>query len=320
MNDLPGRLLRLLSLLQSRREWSGAELAERLGVTDRTIRRDMDRLRALDYPVTGTTGTAGGYRLGSGRNMPPLVLSDEEAVAVAVGLAGAGSGGVAGLHDNSMSALAKLSQVLPPRLRPQVAAVGATSVVGREDQPQLDPARLAVLAACCRDREIVAFDYESRGGESSARRVEPHRLVALQGNWYLVAFDPGRDDWRTFRVDRITDVRPTRHRFTARDLPAPDAATYLTESFATATYRHWATLRVQLPADEVRAGFYGRWLPGRVEPAGADACVVHLTAESPQLLVQYLAGVVALGAEFTLEAAEETAEVIRRVGSALVTG
>jgi predicted DNA-binding transcriptional regulator YafY len=317
MNDLPGRLLRLLSLLQSRREWSGAELAERLGVTDRTIRRDVDRLRSLDYPVVGTTGTAGGYRLVSGR---AIVLSDDEAVAVAVGLAGAGSGGISGLHDSSMSALAKLSQVLPPRLRPQVAAVGAASVVARSDLPQLDAGRLAVLAACCRDLEIVAFSYESRRGETTSRRVEPHQLVALVGTWYLLAFDPDRDDWRSFRVDRISDIRPSRHRFTRRDIPAADAATYLAESFAAATYRYSAVLHVRLSEEAVREGFYGRWLPGTVVPTGPDSCTVTLSADSPQLLIQYVAGVVALGADFTLEAPPETAAIIRSVGSRLASG
>jgi predicted DNA-binding transcriptional regulator YafY len=320
MNDLPGRLLRLLSLLQSRREWSGAELAERLGVTDRTIRRDVDRLRSLDYPVVGTTGTAGGYRLVSGRAMPPLVLSDDEAVAVAVGLAGAGSGGITGMYDSSMSALAKLSQVLPPRLRPQVAAVGAASVVARADLPQLDPGRLAVLAACCRDLEIVAFSYESRHGEATSRRVEPHQLVALVGTWYLLAFDPDRDDWRSFRVDRISEVRPSRHKFARREIPAADAATYMAESFAAATYKHSAVLRVELSEEAVREGFYGWWLPGTVVPTGPESCVLTLSADSAQLLIQYVAGVVALGADFTLEAAPETAAIIHSVGARLASG
>jgi predicted DNA-binding transcriptional regulator YafY len=318
--DLPGRLLRLLSLLQSRREWSGRELAERLGVTDRTVRRDVERLRSLDYPVTGTTGLAGGYRLAAGKNVPPLLLDDDEAVAVAVGLAGAAGSGVSGLQDSSMSALAKLEQVLPARLRPSVAAVGAAEVVARDGVPQVDAAALAVLAACCRDQEIVAFSYSGRRGASSDRRVEPHRLVTIHGQWYLLAYDPDRADWRTFRVDRISRIAPTRHHFTARELPAADAASYLLESFAAASYRHTAVLRVQLPAEVVRGSFFGT-IPGTVEPATGRskevACVVRLSAEAPALLIQYVAGIAALGAEYTLEASPEAADLIRNVGLSL---
>jgi predicted DNA-binding transcriptional regulator YafY len=314
--DLPGRLLRLLALLQSRREWSGAELAERLRVTDRTVRRDVERLRSLDYPVTGTTGLAGGYRLASGKNVPPLLLDDDEAVAVAIGLAGAAAGGVAGIEESSMSALAKLEQVLPARLRPQVAAVSAAEVVVQDGMPQVDPRQLAVLAACCRDLEIVAFGYSTRRAEASRRRVEPHRLVTLHGRWYLLAYDPDRADWRTFRVDRISDVAPTRHHFEARELPAADAAAYLAESFATASYRHWVRIAVQLPATAVRAAFFGL-IPGQLEPTGDDTCVLRITADSPSLLIQYVAGVVALGAEFTLEASPELAALIGQVGRQL---
>lgn len=314
--DLPGRLLRLLALLQSRREWSGSELAERLGVTDRTVRRDVERLRSLDYPVTGTTGTAGGYRLASGKNVPPLVLDDDEAVAVAIGLAGSAAGGVAGLEDSSMSALAKLEQVLPARLRPAVAAVGAAEVVGRFDGPQVDAGLLAVLAACCRDLEIVAFGYKSRQGVVTRRRVEPTRLVSVTGQWYLLAFDPERDDWRTFRVDRISDVAPTRHHFTARELPAADAASYLAESFAGAEYRHTVRMVVQLPADVVRRSFF-RVLPGSLTSLGEEACEFRLSADSPALLVQFVAAIVALGADYTLEASPAAAEVLQSVGKQL---
>ncbi|WP_112245210.1 helix-turn-helix transcriptional regulator [Kribbella monticola] len=314
--DLPGRLLRLLALLQSRREWSGAELAERLGVTDRTVRRDVDRLRALDYPVTGTTGIAGGYRLASGKNVPPLLLDDDEAVAVAIGLAGAAAGGVAGIEESSMSALAKLEQVLPARLRPRVAAMSATEVVVRDGHPQVDPGLLAVLAACCRDLEIVAFGYSTRRREPSRRRVEPHRLVTLRGRWYLLAYDPDRADWRTFRVDRISDVAPTRHHFQARELPAADAASYLAESFATASYRHSVRIAVELPASVVRSTFFGL-IPGQLTSTGEDACVLRISADSPSLLIQYVAGVAALGAPYSLDASPELATLIKKVGQQL---
>ena len=313
---MPGRLLRLLSLLQTRREWSGHELAERLGVTDRTVRRDVERLRSLDYPVTGTTGTAGGYRLISGKNVPPLLLEDDEAVAVAAGLAAAAGSGLAGIAESSVSALAKLERVLPARLRPQLAAIGATEVVPRPGLPQVDPGTLAELAGCCRDFEIVAFDYSAGDGRSSRRRVEPHQLVTVHGQWYLLAYDPDRSDWRTFRLDRIASLAPTRHHFTPRDLPAADAASYLMESLAEATYRHTAVLTVQLPVATVRNTFFGS-VPGKVVEVGPGACEVRISVESASLLMQYVAGIVALDADFTVDASQETAELIRSVGRRL---
>ena len=301
--DMPGRLLRLLSLLQSRREWTGPELAERLGVTTRTVRRDIDRLRALDYPVDSTTGTAGGYRLASGRNLPPLLLDDEEAVAVALSLVTAAGGSVTGIEDSSMRALAKLERVLPARLRPRLAALGgAAEAVPARGAPRVDPAVLAVLASCCRDHRPLTFDYRSRSGDSGERRVEPHHLVALQGHWYLIAYDPGRADWRTFRVDRIGGPVPAHGRFTPRELPAPDAASYLTRSLAAAEYRHSARLTVALGAEEVRSRLFAH-VPGRIEPRGRDACAVRLSAQAAELVVQYVAAITALGAAVTLEEA-----------------
>jgi len=167
--------------------------------------------------------------------------------------------------------------------------------------------------------EIIAFDYESRSGVASARRVEPHQLVTTHGQWYLLAYDPERSDWRTFRVDRMSSVRPARHRFAPRELPAPDAASYLVESFAGATYRHTARLVVQLPEATVRESFFGS-LPGTLDAVSASACEVRLSAESAALLVQYVAGIVALGADFTLEASDEVAALLRSVGQRLASG
>lgn len=271
---MPERLLRLLALLQARRAWSGRELARRLGVTERTLRRDVDRLRALDYPVTGTAGTAGGYRLGSGRSLPPLVLDDEEAVAVAVGLVSAAGSGVAGVEDSAMRALVKLRQVLPVRLRPRLGALADAAAAAAPRNPtRVDPDLLATLASCCRERELVTFGYQDRAGRSGDRRVEPYHLVAAQGYWYLLAYDTARGDWRTFRVDRIAGASSTRHRFAARALPAPDPATYLAQAFARASYRHTVRVAVALPAETVRARLLapvlaatscgGRAAPGR---------------------------------------------------------
>jgi predicted DNA-binding transcriptional regulator YafY len=286
-------------------------------VTERTVRRDVDRLRSLDYPVTGTTGTAGGYRLESGTNLPPLLLDDDEAIAVALGLVGAAGGGVTGIAESSTSALAKLEQVLPARLRPQLAAVSSAEAIPREGVPQVDPGILAVLARCCRNHEIVAFDYRSRRGDQTRRRVEPYQLLTVAWHWYLLAFDPSRDDWRIFRVDRIDDVSPVLHRFVPRELPAADAASYLVDSFTNAPYRHSVRLTIQLPAEVVAGNFYG-FVPGSIEAAGDGGCVARFTAESASLVVQYVAGVVALGADFTVdEATPETAALIADVGDRL---
>jgi predicted DNA-binding transcriptional regulator YafY len=310
-------MLRLLSLLQSRRTWSGAELAERLGVTDRTVRRDVGRLRELGYPVAGATGTTGGYRLTSGANVPPLLLDDDETIAVAVGLSTAAAGSVAGMTESAVRALAKLQHVLPARLRPRLAAVGdATAAVPHRDAQYVDPGTLSLLASCCRDQELVSFGYRGRGGRHGARRVEPHSLVTIQGRWYLLAWDPDRGDWRTFRVDRIDRPVSTRHRFTPRALPAPDAAAYLTRSFANASYRYRASVRVALPAEEVRAGLFAT-IPGDIDEHGPEACTVRLTADSVHLVVQFVAAVAALGAPVTVDAPEDVTEHLRRLGRVL---
>ncbi|MFC4000431.1 helix-turn-helix transcriptional regulator [Prauserella oleivorans] len=317
---MPGRLLRLLALLQSRREWSGTELAERLGITTRTLRRDVERLRALDYPVHSTTGTAGGYRLGAGRNLPPLLLDDEEAVAVAVALATAAGGNVAGIEESSMRALAKLQQVLPARLRPRLAAVGSVAAaVPHHDAPPVDPARLALLAAASRDSELVSFHYTGRRADPGERRVEPHHLVTVRGRWYLVAYDPERDGWRTFRVDRMEGLLATRRPFRRRPLPAADPATYLRDSFDSASYRYTARLTIGLPESEVRSRLPTR-VPGELTPAGPDRCHARLSADSAELVVHYIAAIAALGAEFTLDAPEEIEHRLRALARAISPG
>lgn len=215
MLETSARLLRLLSLLQAHREWSGAELAGRLDVTPRTVRRDIDRLRELGYPVHSAPGTAGGYRLGAGAELPPLLLEDEEAVAVAVGLRTAAAGGVEGIEEASVRALAKLEQVLPHRLQRQVGALNAFTVpLLGSGGPRVDPNLLTELAHACRDCRRLRFDYTSHDGTVSRRTVEPHRLVFARRRWYLVAWDAGRADWRTYRADRLTPTPPHGPRFT----------------------------------------------------------------------------------------------------------
>jgi len=203
MLETSARLLRLLSLLQSRRDWTGAELAGRLGVGLRTLRRDIDRLRDLGYPVDATPGAAGGYRLGAGAALPPLLLDDEEAVAVAISLHTATTGSVAGLEETSLRALTKLQQMLPSRLRHRISAFHATTVALAGSAPdRVDPDLLTALAAACRDQRRLRVRYPGRDGLAT-RELEPHRLVHTPRRWYLLAWDLGRADWRTFRVDRI---------------------------------------------------------------------------------------------------------------------
>jgi predicted DNA-binding transcriptional regulator YafY len=221
MLETSARLLRLLSLLQARRDWTSTQLAARLGVTTRTIRNDIDRLRGLGYPVDARPGVAGGYRLGTGGALPPLLLDDEEAVAIAIGLRTAASGSVAGMEESSVRALAKLQQVLPSRLRHRVSAFQASAMPMPSRGPRVDPDVLTVIAAACRDHERLRFDYRAHCGAASRRSVEPYRLVNDRRRWYLVAWDTDRGAWRTFRADRIEPRTPAGPRFTPRALP-PD--------------------------------------------------------------------------------------------------
>ena len=212
MWETSARLLKLLSLLQARRDWPGADLAARLEVTERTVRRDIGRLRDLGYPVHASRGTDGGYRLGAGAAMPPLLLDDDEAVAVAVGLRTAARSPVTGIEETSVRALAKLENVLPSRLRRRVSAVADYTVPVPPDSPPppVDPAVLTTLASACRDHERLRLDYRAHDGTSTVRSVEPHRLVSWGQKWYLLGWDTGRGDWRTFRVDRIRAAHPGR--------------------------------------------------------------------------------------------------------------
>jgi predicted DNA-binding transcriptional regulator YafY len=313
---MPARMLRLLSLLQTRREWSGAELAERLNVTDRTVRRDIDRLRELGYPVDATTGTAGGYRLASGRDLPPLLLADDEAVAIAIGLRTVSSG-VHGIEEASVRALAKLEQVLPTRLRQQLAAVGSATVAVPEGTiQQADPEVVGVLAIACRDHELVAFDYRRRDGSATSRRVEPHALVSAYRRWLLLAYDPQAADWRTFRVDRISAPVPTRQRFAPRPMPDGDAAAYVGRTLASAPYRYTARATVLAPADQVLACLSSP-LPGKVTPVDDTSCTVRLGADQLGLISHDLLDISQLGVAVTLDGPPEVLTALRGIGTAL---
>src|SRR6266852_4846293 len=224
------RLLRVLTLLESRREWSGADLAERLEVSTRTIRNDMVRLRTLGYPVGAASGVAGGYRLGAGAALPPLLLDDDEAVAVAVALRSSTGGGVAGIEETSVRALVKLEQVLPARLRRRVNTLSAYTVPVVFSGPTVEPHILSTIAAACRDAEVLRMDYRKHDGTESTRSVEPYRLVHWGRRWYLVAWDRDRRAWRTFRVDRLQLRSPNGPRFTPREAPAEDIGEYVTRN------------------------------------------------------------------------------------------
>ncbi|MFB9520000.1 YafY family protein [Streptomyces cremeus] len=231
MTDTPARLLQLLSLLQTPREWPGSELATRLDVSRRTVRRDIDRLRDLGYPVQATMGAEGGYRLVAGKAMPPLVLDDEEAVAIAVGLRAGAGHAVEGIEEASVRALAKLEQVLPSRLRRQVSALQAATVpLTSGDGASIDPQTLTVMAGAATGQERLRFAYRSGDGTATKRLVEPHRLVSTGRRWYLVAYDIDREDWRTFRVDRVSEPFATGARFVPRGLPTGNAADFLRQS------------------------------------------------------------------------------------------
>ena len=233
-NDPTARALQLLSLLQTHRLWRGAELAERLDVTERTVRRDVDRLRDLGYPVDATPGSDGGYRLAAGAHLPPLLFDDEEAVAVVLGLRAAASAAITGIEDSSLRALTKVEQALPDHVRRRVSALNQ-SVVSLQREGgggSVDPLALSVLAVACRDHEEVRFEYQGRDGEPGQRLVEPHQLLSAGRLWYLIAWDLRRSDWRTFRLDRLSDVRPAGPRFMPRAIPGGDAAAFLASSVA----------------------------------------------------------------------------------------
>ncbi|MFF8832524.1 helix-turn-helix transcriptional regulator [Streptomyces sp. NPDC015131] len=296
MTDTPARLLNLLSLLQTPREWPGSELAERLRVSPRTIRRDVDRLRELGYPVEATRGAVGGYRLVAGAALPPLVLDDEEAVAIAVGLRAGAGHAIEGVEEASVRALAKLEQVLPSRLRHRVATLqNATIPLTRGDGATVAPATLTTLAAGVTAHERLRFGYRAGDGTETKRQVEPYRLVSTGHRWYLVAYDLGREDWRTFRVDRVSEPFATGSRFTPRELPSGDAAELLAHSASRAQTELAVDVTFEAPADFVTAR-----LPAHLTPTPTGPGTCRLRARSADT-VEWLAVRLALvDCEFTV--------------------
>lgn len=302
-------MLRLLSLLQTHRYWTGGELAERLEVSERTLRRDVDRLRDLGYPVNASRGVAGGYQLEAGAALPPLLLDDDEAIAIVLGLRSAAGGSVAGIEETSVRALSKIIRMMPPRLRRRADALKASTVPGiLGGGPTVDANVLAVIAQACQDDERLRFDYTTRGGARATRLVEPNRLVTLGHRWYLLAWDIEREDWRTFRVDRLSDPRSTRYRFEQREVPGGDAAAFVREQVSAIPTRYEVVVDIGTAAGDVKRVVQD-W--GTVEPIGARSCRLRMHVDSFEWPSMVLA---AVDATFEVVGPPELRAYVLRMG------
>jgi predicted DNA-binding transcriptional regulator YafY len=309
------RALRLLSMLQVRREWSGRELSDRLAVNARTIRRDVDRLRDLGYVIDASAGPGGGYRLGAGTATPPLLLDDDEAVAVAVAL-GAAAGTATNTDDVALRVLAKLDQLLPRRLRRRLSALPAVTVSLVSPRSAVSLSVLAGIAAACRDQLQLRFTYRDNRGAVTGRTVEPMRLVHTGRRWYLAAWDVQRGDWRTFRVDRVQPQPRLAHgpRFNPRE-PPEDFATMVSRSISASPYRFRARLRVKGSAAVIRTRI-PPWL-GVVEPLDEEHCTLTSGGETLEMIA---ALVVHAGVEFTVIEPPELEQSIRDIAARLLRG
>lgn len=315
MLQTSARLLRLLSLFQAKRYWSGADLSQNLKVTGRTLRRDVDRLRSLGYPVHSTSGIAGGYQLGAGATLPPLLLDDDEAVAVALGLRTSARGGVSGVEEASVRALLKLEQVLPPRLRGRVAALHGFVLPLETHGPTVDAERLSFLASTCRDHEGVRFTYHDRAGSPSMRSVEPHRLVHTGYRWYLVAWDLNRKDWRTFRVDRVQGKLKTSTRFKPRKPPEGGFAAFVSKSIAHVPNPFSARVTLQAPLDTLAK----RISPslGALEAIDPESCLLLTGSHSLEAITIHL---LLLGVSFHVHEPPELISYIREIAARFTQG
>ncbi|HEU4492205.1 MAG TPA: WYL domain-containing protein [Jiangellales bacterium] len=287
MADTATRLLRLLALLSTRPQWTGAALSEALGVSPRTVRADVERLRSLEYRIDATPGAGGGYRLRAGTSLPPLPFDGTEAVAIAVALQTVSSAGVAGIDEDAHRAAVKLEQLLPARLRHRLATLTAALDSVPASRDPISPDLLATVAEAIDRCDLLRFDYLDRHRGESQRQVEPHRLLQVGGRWYLVAFDLDRDDWRSYRLDRITPRTPPGPRFTPREFPGPDLATWVVRGRMAALWSYRASIVVDAPAETVL-----RRIPTSiwaVEALGADTSALHAGAQTPELLASYLA-------------------------------
>jgi predicted DNA-binding transcriptional regulator YafY len=312
MLQTSARLLRLLSLLQARRFWSGAELAARLDVTERTVRRDVDRLRELGYPVSATSGPAGGYQLGVGSSLPPLLLDDDEALAVSLGLRTAATGTVAGLEEAALRALAKLEPLLPTRLRRRVKALHAAIVPLQLGAARVDAELLTTLAHACRNQEGVQMHYADGQGRKSERRLEPLGLVHTSSRWYLVAWDLDREDFRTFRVDRIARARATGARFVPKEVPGKDLASFVSRQVSSEVYTYRARVVLHGPRERM----VERVSPsaGNLDAVDEQHCLLITGGHSLSMLAIYIA---ALGVEFEVLEPPELVEECRTLSGRL---
>lgn len=289
VNDPTARSLALLSMLQTHRHWKGSELARRLGVTERTVRRDVDRLRELGYRVDAVAGVDGGYRLAVGSHIPPLLLDDDEATALVVGLQRAAASAIEGIEETTVALMAKLEPVLPDRVRRRVDALRASVDVMVWSPPgeTVPTSTLTALSQGCRDGEEVRFDYRRRDGEDSRRLVQPHQLVSVGRRWYLVAWDVRRDDWRTFRLDRMTEPTPAGSRFERRALPGGDAAEFVARGLREVVAEHEATVIVLSAVDDASA--VGRRFGAKVHEVDAEHTRLELSADSEDWLASMIA-------------------------------
>ena len=306
MLSTSARLLRLASLLQSRRHWPGQVLAGELGVDARTVRRDVDRLRELGYPVEASSGVGGGYGLGRGAELPPLVLDDEEAVALAIALRAA-SANVGGIESTALRLLAKLDQLMPTRLRRRAGALHGVMLSLRTGPPLVDAGLLSELAMACRDSRRLRFRYRNHPGEKSQREVEPLRLANYGRRWYLIAWDPSRDDWRSFRIDRFEGAPTVGEAFVPRP-PPPDVATKLERGIASAPFACRVTLRLAGTVTEL-APMIPVWC-GLLEPESDTHSLLRVGAETPEALV---AQVLMIGREVALVEGEDLLPAVRQV-------
>ncbi|MEH6421085.1 helix-turn-helix transcriptional regulator [Pseudomonas sp. CGJS7] len=304
------RLLRLLSLLQSRRHWTGSELCERLEVDARTVRRDVDRLRELGYPVQASTGVGGGYQLAAGASLPPLLLDDDEAVAMVVALRSA-TASVARIEDTAVGLLGKLDQLLPARLRRRVSALYSVtlSLSQRDDGPDVET--LTELAGACRDHRLIELHYSDRGGRASQRIIEPLRLVSSGRRWYLLAWDRSREDWRLFRADRIQSAE-CGGGFTPRKFPE-DVAAYVQRSISQVIQGDVLRARLHGSAESLAASL-PPWC-GVLEHIDEHSCLLHVRGETPEEILALLA---LTGVEFELLDGEEHRPKLRAVAERLL--
>ncbi len=304
------RTLRLLSLLQHHRFWPGPELAGRLEVSARTLRRDVDRLRELGYPVESTRGIEGGYQLAAGATLPPLVLDNDEAIALVVGLHAAAHSGVADVAEPSLRALTKVVQMLPARLQRDAEALRSMTVSAQPSAAGAAVASdtLSVIAQACRDSVRLRFGYAARDGAASERTVEPYRLVTLGRRWYLVAYDMDRTEWRTFRADRMSAPDPSRNAFTPRPLPADDLVSYVQAGIAQLFTAHQVEIEVSANAERVQ-DVVGRW--GTVTELGVGRCRLAMTTEYLDWLVVLLG---TIDADFEVITPPALADLVARIG------